>query len=209
MDIDTFNAWAATYEQSTGGVTRQVATHILILLPLPSLLTRTFTILCNAPGTGTVTSEPLKLSPPFPPHRQNPPRRRLPPHDNHRLHRLLLSLSTAVMPAESLTFPSNTLTHSITNIGILVFSDGAKGAREIYRTLKPDGVAIVASWSFIGFAKPLAEASLIITPEGKAFSLPIDTVWFDTGYLEKIMCEAGFGEGVEMQEEEFLLGWRV
>ncbi|KAK4166827.1 S-adenosyl-L-methionine-dependent methyltransferase [Cladorrhinum sp. PSN259] len=214
MHIDTFNSWSAIYEQSTGGVTRKIATHLLSLLPpfSPSSV-----VLDNAAGPGIVTSEILKTNPPdgltinlvdASPAMVDIARNI---HSSDESHHPNTPITCAVMPGEALDFPDETFTHSITNIGILVFKDGKKDAREIYRTLKRDGgVAVVTSWSRKGFAKPLAEASLAVRPEeegGKPFRLPIDHVWFDPGYLNSTMREAGFDK-VEMKEITFGFGVR-
>src|SRR5690606_8037008 len=55
------------------------------------------------------------------------------------------------MPGEELDFPDGTFSHSVTNLGILFFADGDAGAREIYRTLKPGGVAVVTSWAGLSY----------------------------------------------------------
>lgn len=107
------------------------------------------------------------------------------------------------MPGEALAFQDNTFTHSITNIGILVFADGAKGAREIYRTLKLGGTAIVTSWEFLGVGPPMRQACLKVRLGEKPVELPIEKVWFQPAHLEKTMREAGFGDGVELKSAEF------
>ncbi|KAK4221124.1 S-adenosyl-L-methionine-dependent methyltransferase [Podospora fimiseda] len=210
MHLDTFNHWAAIYEQSTGGVTRKVATHLISHYLRDAPLTSSSIILDNAAGPGIVTSEILKTNPP----------------DGTKIHVIdaspamidiahelypptsYPSITCAVMPGEQLSFPDETFTHSITNIGILVFQDGQKGAKEIYRTLKKgEGRAIITSWSHIGFAKPLAEASLAVRPEeGTPFRLPIDPVWLDPQYLEVTMREAGFGDEVKVEQVTFGIG---
>jgi ubiquinone/menaquinone biosynthesis C-methylase UbiE len=49
--------------------------------------------------------------------------------------------------AEKLSFPDNYFSHSITNIGIFFTSSaGLDGAKEVYRTLKPGGTAVVNCW---------------------------------------------------------------
>lgn len=214
MDLETFNKWSATYEASTGGVTRQVATHIVRSHVFPSL-TSSSVILDNAAGPGIVTEEILKLGPPadvIPIHvvDVSPPMVEI-------ATALFASrggsknVKCAVMPGEELGFPDGTFTHSVTNIGILVFQDGEKGAREIYRTLKASSdhnssVAVVTSWQFLGFAGAMREACLKVRPGEEPFSLPIDKAWFDLAHLEKIMRDAGFGDDVEMSSAEFAMG---
>lgn len=41
--------------------------------------------------------------------------------------------------------PWNYFKHSITSLGIFIFTDSVKGAQSIYRTLKPEDTAIVTS----------------------------------------------------------------
>jgi ubiquinone/menaquinone biosynthesis C-methylase UbiE len=68
------------------------------------------------------------------------------------------SVKAEVMPAEALTFPDNTFTHSFNNFLIFLVKDPEKTASEIYRTLKPGGVAIVSTWASMPLERAVLEA---------------------------------------------------
>ncbi|KAM7187300.1 S-adenosyl-L-methionine-dependent methyltransferase [Naviculisporaceae sp. PSN 640] len=207
MELETFNEWSKIYEASTGGVTRELAARIVFQLPP---ITLSSVILDNGAGPGIVTEEVLKtgLANDIAIHVVDVS----PPMIDHAITNFAScpNIKCAVMPGENLDFPDETFTHSITNIAILVFEDGPKGAREIYRTLKAtsdlSSMAVVTSWTFLGFGQPMREACLAVRPGEEPFSLPIDKVWFDPAHLEKVMKEAGFGENVEVHIEEFAMG---
>ena len=112
------------------------------------------TILDNAYGPGIVTGEI---------------RKNLPPSNIPQIHAVDFSprmidelrhkaefekwthVNAAVMDAENLTFEDDKFSHSITNFGIFLFLDPVKAAAEIYRTLQPGDVAVVTSWSKLGW----------------------------------------------------------
>ncbi|KAF4499200.1 Ubiquinone menaquinone biosynthesis methyltransferase ubiE [Fusarium agapanthi] len=83
------------------------------------------------------------------------------------------NVQTAVMSGEELPFPDETFTHSITNLGLMYFTDAGKGAREIARTLHPDGVAVVAGWTIMGHIKIIQEVQAQIRPDETPFKTPI------------------------------------
>jgi hypothetical protein len=56
-----------------------------------------------------------------------------------------LGVGTAAVIAENPGFAINTFTHSFTNYAILLFQMLGGAASETYRTLEPDGIAVIAS----------------------------------------------------------------
>ncbi|KAJ3460140.1 hypothetical protein MRS44_011007 [Fusarium solani] len=100
--------------------------------------------------------------------------------------------STAVMPGEKLEFQDETFTHSITNLGILFFTDGDAGAKEIYRTLKPGGVVVVTSWAVLGYLEVIRPAQSAVRPDDPPFMLPIPETWFDPAFVQKCLKDGGF-----------------
>jgi SAM-dependent methyltransferase len=85
--------------------------------------------------------------------------------------------------------------HSITNLGILFFSDPSKGAQEIYRTLKPGGTAIVTSWAHLGYLELINEAQRAVNPNNELYRVPIPREWYQgapEGLLEKTLRDGGF-----------------
>ncbi|KAM6530323.1 hypothetical protein FALCPG4_008447 [Fusarium falciforme] len=107
--------------------------------------------------------------------------------------------STAVMPGEKLEFQDEMFTHSITNLGILFFTDGDAGAKEIYRTLKPGGVAVVTSWAVLGYLEVIRPAQSAVRPGDPPFKLPIPETWFDSAFVEKCLKDGGF-ENITVSE---------
>ncbi|KAI0394489.1 S-adenosyl-L-methionine-dependent methyltransferase [Xylariaceae sp. FL0594] len=67
-------------------------------------------------------------------------------------------VTTAVMPAQKLTFKDNMFTKSITSFAFHCIGDRDKAARQIYRTLKPGGYAIASIWVFMPHVKALQHA---------------------------------------------------
>jgi SAM-dependent methyltransferase len=67
-------------------------------------------------------------------------------------------VTTAVMSAQDITFPDNTFTHSITSFAFHCLGDHDQAARQVYRTLKPGGVAIATIWTFMPHVEALQYA---------------------------------------------------
>ncbi|KAI0817171.1 S-adenosyl-L-methionine-dependent methyltransferase [Xylaria sp. FL0064] len=67
-------------------------------------------------------------------------------------------VSTAVMSAQEITFPDSTFTQSITSFAFHCLGDHNQAARQIYRTLKPGGVAIATIWIFMPHVEALQHA---------------------------------------------------
>jgi len=60
------------------------------------------------------------------------------------------------MDSTSLSFSDDTFTHSIGNALLFVLpNDGIDALKEMYRTLKPGGIAIVNSWAYIPNMVPI------------------------------------------------------
>jgi ubiquinone/menaquinone biosynthesis C-methylase UbiE len=105
-----------------------------------------------------------------------------------------LNIHCATMPAERLDFPDESFTHSITNLGILFFTDADQGAKEIFRTLKPGGTAVVTSWQDLGYLPLLHQAQQAVRPDALLINLPIKDVWFRPEHVREVLERAGFGE---------------
>jgi ubiquinone/menaquinone biosynthesis C-methylase UbiE len=92
---------------------------------------------------------------------------------------------------ENLSFSDDYFTHSITNIGIIFATNGGlDGAREIYRTLKPGGTAVVNCWQHVTWLPAFMRAQAVTRPN-VPFAFPPVT-WGDGQQIQKIMKEAGF-----------------
>jgi ubiquinone/menaquinone biosynthesis C-methylase UbiE len=187
---EQFNKRAANYEAITGGGPRELAQHAISLIAGLKPLTSESKILDNACGTGIVTDVILQQSGIQPEihavdvaeNMVSVARGRFSSHPN---------VHTAVMPGEELSFPDDTFTHSITNLGLMFFTDADKGAREIARTLHPDGVAVVTGWTARAPFMITGEVQAQIRPDDPPFKLPVPDVWFDPEHTKAVLSAAG------------------
>ncbi|KAH8893582.1 S-adenosyl-L-methionine-dependent methyltransferase [Thozetella sp. PMI_491] len=182
-----FNDWGAMYEKSAGGCTLAVGRRVLDSMPP---LDESSVVLDNACGTGLVAAEVHLRAQEAVVHAVDVSQSMI---DVARAKFVAQpKVHCALMAGEELSFPNDTFTHSVTNLGILFFSDPAKGASHIYRTLKPGGVAGVTSWSKLGYLEPVQQAQRELHPDTPLFQVPIPDSWFRPAHMEKIMKDAGF-----------------
>jgi SAM-dependent methyltransferase len=184
-----FNKTADKFEAATGGGTRELGQHAISLIAGLKPLTSESKVLDNACGTGIVTDIILQsgIQPDIhavdcAENMVSIVRDRFSSH--HNVH-------AAVMAGEELSFPDNTFTHSITNLGLMFFTDADKGAREIARTLHPDGVAVVTGWAMMGHIKIIQEVQAKIRPGDTPFKPPVPDVWFDPEHTKAVLSGAG------------------
>jgi SAM-dependent methyltransferase len=184
-----FNKTADKYEATTGGGTRELAQHAISFIADLKPLTSESKILDNACGTGIVTDIILKsgIQPEIhaidvAENMVSIARDRVSSHPN---------VHAAVMTGEELSFPDNTFTHSITNLGLMYFTDADKGAREIARTLHPDGVAVVTGWTMMGHIKIIQEVQAQIRPDDTPFKPPVPDIWLDPEHTKAVLSGAG------------------
>ncbi|KAF5584145.1 ubiquinone menaquinone biosynthesis methyltransferase ubiE [Fusarium pseudoanthophilum] len=184
-----FNKVAEKYEATTGGATRELAHHAISSIAALKPLTSESKILDNACGTGIVTDVILKsgIQPEI--HAVDVAENMVSIARNRFSSRP--NVHTAVMSGEELSFPDDTFTHSITNLGLMYFTDAGKGAREIARTLKPDGVAVVTGWTAMGHIKIIQEVQAQIRPDETPFKPPVSDTWLDPEYTKAGLSSAG------------------
>lgn len=199
--VEYFNANARGYDRATGGCTREVAVALLDLPELQGMYGPSAMILDNACGTAVIAEEIISRCRKSTPNLQLPQIRaadasaKMIDMAKGKMQSLQAgdSVTVSIMPGEKLTFPDNIFTHSITNMGILFFKDGIAGANEIYRTLKPGGVAIVTSWSDLGYLKgAIHPAQKIVRSDDPPFQLPVDQRWFTESHVKKSLQDGGF-----------------
>jgi ubiquinone/menaquinone biosynthesis C-methylase UbiE len=184
-----FNKSAANYEAITGGGTRELAQHAISLITGLKPLTSESRVLDNACGTGIVTDVILQsgIQPEIhavdcAENMVNIARGRFSSHPN---------VHAAVMAGEELSFPDDTFTHSITNLGLMFFTDADKGAREIARTLHPDGVAVVTGWATRGPFKIIQEVQAEVRPDDTPSKMPVADIWLDPEHTKAVLSGAG------------------
>ena len=182
----------STYETTGGLVTAQFAQHNLSLIdPIDDEAI----IHDNACGSGTVSR--LLLESP------NTPKDitiKATDIDSPFLSALQYAAKQNAWPidvsnqkSEDLDFADNTFTHSITNIAIFFTSSaGLDGAKEIYRTLRPGGTAVVNCWAHVTWLLPVRAVHETIRP-GKPFPTPV-VAWHDGQHIQNVMRDAGFRE---------------
>ncbi|KAM5342915.1 hypothetical protein ACJ41O_013881 [Fusarium nematophilum] len=197
--IAHFDSAAVHYEASTGGCTRELVRSLLALPQLKGIYQPDAIVLDNACGTGIVAEEIVlrarQANTTLPLIHAVDPAPNMVGITRKKLAALKASgvFSAAVMPGEKLEFPDGTFTHSITNLGILFFIDGVAGAKEIYRTLKPGSVAIVTSWSTLGYLENVIHPAQSATrPDDPPYKLPIPELWLGPSYVEQCLKEGGF-----------------
>ncbi|KAF2011432.1 S-adenosyl-L-methionine-dependent methyltransferase [Aaosphaeria arxii CBS 175.79] len=191
-----------TYDASGGAVTKRLASHNLSLLPaLPS----GSVVHDNACGPGTVTQLLLNS------HASPETTLKIHATDTDQIFLDVLKaevdekgwpVEVSNQAGEKLGFADEFFDLSVTNIGIFFMSDGGlDGAKEIYRTLKTGGTAVVNCWKLITWFFPIKTIHDRFRP-GKPFPAPVIN-WNDGSQLKKIMLEAGFKEeNMRMEESE-------
>ncbi|QUC16370.1 uncharacterized protein UV8b_00611 [Ustilaginoidea virens] len=199
--IDFFDMAAPKYEWASGSSTREVGQLVLQLPQLQDLQGPAAVVLDNACGTAVVAEEIIaqckRTGAPLPQiHAVDPAKKMLAiAQDKIAALGAQAGCKLAVMPAEKLDFPDATFTHSITNLGILFFADAPAAAKEIYRTLKPGGVAVVTSWSDMGYVKGVIQpAQKAARPDDKPFNLPIPPEWFSADHVKAVLEDGGFAQ---------------
>ncbi|KAJ4372732.1 hypothetical protein N0V86_008097 [Didymella sp. IMI 355093] len=181
-----------TYETTGGLVTAQFASHNLTLIPP---IQDGAIIHDNACGSGTI-SRLLLSSPNLPSNLRihatdiDPPFLSALQHTANQNH---WPISVTNQRSETLNFADNTFTHSLTNVAIFFTSDaGLGGAREIFRTLRPGGTAVVNCWAHVTWLLPVRAVHEHFRP-GKPFPTPV-VAWHDGQHIQKVMRDAGFNE---------------
>ncbi|KAH8711543.1 Ubiquinone/menaquinone biosynthesis C-methyltransferase UbiE [Beauveria bassiana] len=195
-----FDNIAQSYEHSTGGSTRAIARQILELESLRNLFDAPHdaVVLDNACGTGIVAEEIINrcrrqssggvggVGGVVPEIRAADPVEKMVAACAAKFSSLGVTdrCSAAVMPGERLTFADGTFSHSITNMGLMFYTDAAVGARELHRTLRPGGVAVVTTWAQLGQVDDiLYPAQQRARPGAELIKMPIEPRWFDPAQL--------------------------
>ena len=101
-------------------------------------------------------------------------------------------VETGVMDGQKLTFGKEMFDISVTNFGIFFFPDPEAGAREIWRTLKRGGRAVVTCWKEPGLVPLLHDCQKSIRPKTSIESLPVLEKWMKKETIEQVMKQGGF-----------------
>ena len=93
---------------------------------------------------------------------------------------------------------------SITNFGIFMLASPTNGAAEVYRTLKPGGVAYITAWKSHGWLDLLNRISSIIRPDAASNTAGRTDIARET--IEDTMVEAGFARNaIKIHERREML----
>jgi ubiquinone/menaquinone biosynthesis C-methylase UbiE len=109
-----------------------------------------------------------------------------------------------VVDSQSLNFPDNNFDVSITNISVATFKDPVAGLREVHRTLKPGGVAVISHWKRFAVADIIHQIQKNIRPDAKLMFLP-GPQYREDGYLRDRMTEVGLA-GEQSIEQTIVKG---
>ncbi|KAF2653768.1 S-adenosyl-L-methionine-dependent methyltransferase [Lophiostoma macrostomum CBS 122681] len=97
-----------------------------------------------------------------------------------------------VMSSEALTFEDGRFTHSFTNMGIMVMEKDVEAAREVFRTLRKGGVAVMSIWDKPLPVQVVTAAHNRFSPDATELPLFIERGGFDDEDLQRVMEDAGF-----------------
>ncbi|KAF4337121.1 s-adenosyl-l-methionine-dependent methyltransferase [Fusarium beomiforme] len=97
------------------------------------------------------------------------------------------------MDASSLDFADETFTHCIANALLFVLpNDGNDATKEIYRTLKPGGIAIINSWAHTPTIPAIHAAAKKTRPAGTPLPREGLDKWGDEDFLQSVIIKGGF-----------------
>lgn len=111
-------------------------------------------------------------------------------------------VDTAVMSAQELTYPDNKFTHSFNSFVFHCIGDSDKAAQQIYRTLKPGGIAMASIWTYMPHVEALQHAHW--RTRGKDGPMPIllPLEGFQEADLRKALQAGGFKpENIDFSEK--------
>ncbi|KIW68726.1 hypothetical protein PV04_04650 [Phialophora macrospora] len=102
------------------------------------------------------------------------------------------NVDISVMDSQELSFPDNMFDIAIMNFGIFFLPDPQRGADQIYRTLKPGGLAIVTTWKKRHMMDTITAAQKTIRPDLEALHSPWAELWSKEETLRNVLLNAGF-----------------
>ena len=195
--LASFANSAETYERRIGRATRAVAAYItaesLVGLPADAVVHD------NACGTGAVTDELMKV---YPNAHVDATDMAAPMVDivnaQMRARGLQKQVIGTVMDGANLQFHNDKFDASVTNFGIFFLPEPIQGMKEIHRTLKPGGTAVLTCWESLDLIYGIFGGIEKLIKPGKDFTKPDFLLkWRDRDTMKSLMMNAGFSN-VEM-----------
>ncbi|KAF2706020.1 hypothetical protein K504DRAFT_505738 [Pleomassaria siparia CBS 279.74] len=99
-------------------------------------------------------------------------------------------------PGRALSMPDATFSHAIGTAFLFVLpEDGVSAVQNVYRTLKPGGVAALNSWAYVPNMRPIQVAAERTRPEGTPLPRGGLDKWEDPEFLQRVIREGGFAHG--------------
>lgn len=187
---EEWDAVVDTYEESFEPFTAQIAADALALAPVTSGCR----VLDIATGPGALVIEALETGAEvtaidFSASMIERLRRRL---DRDQRWRTL----TLVMDGQRLELPDNLFHASFSIFGLIFFPDPLRGLREMHRTLRPGGRAVISTWSSPAKHEALQlilEVLCSVWPDFRSSTEPPAWMRFqDAKVVESAMTQAGF-----------------
>ncbi|KAH8817289.1 S-adenosyl-L-methionine-dependent methyltransferase [Xylogone sp. PMI_703] len=106
------------------------------------------------------------------------------------------TVKAQVMNSHSLAFPDNTFDFVFCNISIANFEHPQTALQEIYRTLKPNGKAVITNWKTFGFATVIGQARKKLKgPEGLGPPPIAGAEFMKEGYIATVLQDVGWPSG--------------
>ncbi|KAF9768662.1 hypothetical protein IL306_013972 [Fusarium sp. DS 682] len=188
-----FSAFAANYLQQTGKSTYRVFDLAFVDIQANKPITKDSVVHDNAAGPGIATSVIVDKLP-----ADEVPKilvtDNVPPMVQAAKDSFTAwpQIEAKILDSQNLEgIPDEHFTHSILNFSVFTFAEPAKGVKEIYRTLKPGGLAFISCWKRFGVGELIRAAQAIIRPDLPPLKMP-HPEFFEPGVLEKTTVEAGF-----------------
>ncbi|KAM0228513.1 hypothetical protein ACHAPO_010714 [Fusarium lateritium] len=109
--------------------------------------------------------------------------------------------------ATALTFGDESFTHAIGNVLLFVLpNDGIDAMKEMHRTLKPNGVAIVNSWAYVPTLPAIVSACEKTRPAGTPLPRQGLEKWESEDFLRSIVVNGGFQtERVKLENKDVFI----
>jgi ubiquinone/menaquinone biosynthesis C-methylase UbiE len=185
-----------SYVKGAGGFTQRIANFMLDQLPA---FTSSSILHDNGCGPGSCTMALMKRPGPPPPAGFKIVATDLSPGMTPPLVEAVREhgwpVEIAHMPAQKLTFPDDTFSHSVSSLIVQYTpNDGKDAARELFRTLKPGGTAVANCFAALPHWVPFKK----VYEEQKGAPMPMTDEmmysWFSGEKLRNAFVEAGFDE---------------
>lgn len=186
---DHFNKVAATYEYRDVSRATKVVRDLIALAPP---ISQTSIVLDNASGPGIIAAEILKQSISADITPQIYAADISPAMIEMLRQKNLPRVKSDVMDAQELSYSDNTFTHSFMNMGIFLLPNPERGAAEIYRTLKPGGVAIITSVKQAGWVRIFQAAQREVKPDFPLWKGLLKEEWSTEQKIRDVILAGGF-----------------